>query len=443
MKCFNVWISMISSLGMNDMSASLGHSMNVKTRYSILDAKVGDIVSGFLVCLLVFGLIKPDSLSYIGFAWLDNMLMLVDVVALFWLLLIIVRRRITISSIMVSVLCIWLCLAISTALGSRDFLEFVKIAGPASAACLLTEYMMQRAPRRFLRVCSLTMATMFTINFITIVLTYPTGLYNPPLIEGDCYFMGYDNGMIYNLIPMCAYSLLYSLMNAGKLLSLLSVYCISLAIVSVLYVQSVTGILAMAAFVLLLGLLSRRRHSILLNPIFLISIFLLLTTLLVVFHIHFFFADIISQVFGKDATLSGRTYLWDYAIQHIRDNPVFGTGATTRSVLGINGHVYAHPHCLILDLLYKGGIPMFAAFVAMLILFIKGSMKGATSVARGVIVISAFSLLIVEVASSGQFKPFFWAIFVLASYEGVIAPSSVKDQAALCAPRMERGYNER
>lgn len=383
-----------------------------------------DVIEFGLFCCIAFqffALIKPDSLDYIGLEWLDTLLMLLDCVALVVLAVLFLAGKIRFNPITMAITLLMVLLAISTAFGSKEYFELIKIAGPALVACMLTDYLFQHRPMMFLKSATWALLILFTINLLTILLTYPKGLYNPPLIEGNCYFLGYDNGMIYSIIPMCTYSILYSLVRTGKALSLVSAYCIGISALSVLYVQSATGIVALLVFALLLVINSASNNgSWIMKPLFLFALFFVATLLLVVFHIQTYFADFIYQVFGKDATLTGRTYLWDYAIDHIAHNPILGTGATTRSVVGINGHVYSHPHCLVLDLLYKGGMPVFAAFLVTLWLFARSYAGQKITPIRGIVLIGVFSLLVVEITGSVQFKPFFWALFSLVAYCGQI-----------------------
>lgn len=391
--------------------------MRLRAKSRVLDI---DIIDFALCCCLAFqffALIKPDSLEYIGLKWLDSLLMALDCVALLVFCFLFLVGRIKFNPITMSVVSLMLLLAASTAFGSKDYFELVKIAGPAVVACLMTDCLLQRRPILFLRASTWGLLILFTINLVTILLTYPRGLYNPPLVEGDCYFLGYDNGMIYNIIPMCTYSALYSLAKTGRVLSTISAYCVGISAVSVLYVQSVTGIIALSAFLLLLIVKSTLNHnSWFIRPFPLFAVFFVATFLLVILHVQTYFADFIFQAFGKDATFSGRTYLWDYAIGQIIQNPLSGTGATTRSVVGINGHIYPHPHCLILDLLYKGGIPVFCAFLTMLFLFARSYDARKKTLSRDIVLIGVFSLLVVEITGSVQFKPLFWALFSLVAY---------------------------
>lgn len=420
-------------------------SNNKSERYAlpahnaILNIDIIELFKGVVIGVLIFALIKPDSLEYIGLAFLETLLIVLDCLALALLIALVIAGKIQLKSTTISILLLMCLFGVSTALGSGNYFEFVKIAGPAMAACLLTDFMMQNKPLLYLKSASWTLAIMFSINLVTILMTYPNGLYNPPFIEGDCYFLGYDNGMIYNIIPMLTYSIVYSLLVNQKLLSGISLFAIAISTVSVIYVQAVTGIIALSIFLFAILIFCKFNINSRLQPSALIALFFAATLAIVVFHVQTYLSAEIYQLTGKDATLSGRTYLWDYAIQHIADNPLIGIGATTRSVVGFNGHMYSHPHCLVLDLLYKGGIPVFAAFLVTLFFFSRSYSRDSKNLISKVILIGVFALLVVEITGSVQFKPLFWALFALMSYSDKLNSLIGLD---LCATDRDRGSRE-
>lgn len=382
-------------------------------RNDILNTRIDRLVSGLVLGVMIFALIKPDSLPYIGLGWLETALIGLDAVVLLVLFVFLLSGRIGFNPITVALVCMWICLAISTALESQDYLQLLKTAGPATCTCLLTDYMMRRNPGLFLGACARALALFYTINAVTIVLYYPEGLYSTDWVTGDCYFMGFDNGMIYGLLPMCVYATCYSLRAKGRVFSSLPLYCICLALFSVCYVKAATGIIVMVIFTALLIWREKTCDNGIIKPLVLLPIFFIATLLLVIFHIQTYFSGTIYDLFSKDATLSGRTYLWDYAMSLISQQPLIGYGATTRAIVGTNGHIYPHPHCLVLDMLYRGGIPMFLAFIAVIVAFSLAYYKAKKGLARDAILIGAFALLVGEVAGSTQFKPLFYGLFAL------------------------------
>lgn len=381
-----------------------------------LDYLAAEIAVG----IVLFAFLKPDSLEYIGLSWLDTFLMLLNVVILAALFIAVLAGKIRITNVSVAMFAVWMCLAVPTLLVSHEYMQLIKIAGPAMAICLFTDYMMQNHALRFLKGVVWTLLVLYGINLVTIIQYYPEGMYDTLTTVGDNYFMGFDNGMIANLIPLSCYAMVLSYIERGTCFTLLSVIALAISIVSVVYVQAATSIIQISIFVIMAWLASSGRCKALFNPNLLFAIFVIATVLLVFFRVQYYFADLIYDVFGKDASLTGRTALWDFAIARISQSPWLGSGATGAIVQGVNGHSYPHPHCLILDLLFKGGIPMLLSFVAMLVSFSKNYFKADNDVLKGILIAALFSLLVGEITGSAQFKVFFWQIFAMSSYLGTL-----------------------
>ena len=187
-------------------------------------------------------------------------------------------------------------------------------------------------------------------------------------------------------------------------------------LISEIYVSSGSGIIQAVLLLLLMLAVDKNLMNHFIKPTIMFLVFYVGTFLITILRIQTYFADFIIGVLGKDLTMTGRTYLWDYAISSIKENPIIGIGATGRTVLGINDHYYPHPHCMLLDFLYKGGIIMFFFFVLLTILFIISYKKAESKTLGNIILITLFVFLVGEMVNSAQYKIFFWGIFVLIGY---------------------------
>lgn len=366
--------------------------------------------------IILFSLLKPDSLSYIGLEWLDKICVIIDILALLILAFMLITRRYKISLITKLIILVYIALGISTLFISKEYMEFIKIAGPAMTMCLYVDYSMRKNSKLFIKSIIILLGTLYFMNFITIIIYYPIGMYATEYVVGDTYLMGFDNGMIYNLIPLCGYTLIYSKITRGKLLSLMSWTMMGLMIISEIYVKSGTGIIQAGLFILIILCINNKILNRFVNATFFFMFFYIGTIALTILRIQNYFSSFIVGVMGKDLTLTGRTYLWDYAIDVIKENFLFGIGAGGRTVLGFNGHMYTHPHCFILDLLYKGGIVMFLLFLIMTLVFIHKYRYTKSIQIKKVILTTIFVILFGEMANSVQFKVFFWSMFVMISY---------------------------
>ncbi|MDM5314906.1 O-antigen ligase family protein [Fictibacillus sp. b24] len=377
----------------------------------------------FLYSLVLLAFLKPDSLSYLGLSWLDTLLIVLNGPIIIYLALLLLMRKYKISAISTCIICLFLSLTLSTILVSKDYLTLIKTAGPAIAICMFTDYALQNNPKLYLKTTAKFLGVLYFLNFITILLYYPEGMYQTEYVVGDTYLMGFDNSMIYNLLPLCCFSILYSFVIKNKIFSKSSLSILALMLVSVIYVKTGTGMIQAVTFILLILFVNYRMFKKLLRPAIFFAFFYVSTFLLTVFRIQDYFADFIIGVMGKDLTFTGRTFLWDYAISVIQTNYnlLIGIGAGGRTVLGPNGHAYPHPHSLLLDFMYKGGIIMLFCFIFLTIIFIYKFIHSHSDTVRKIILVTIFVFLLGEIVNSTQYKVFFWATFVLIGYSDRIA----------------------
>lgn len=368
--------------------------------------------------VIALALIKPDSLPYIGLGWLETILVSVDIAVLVCLVGAFILGKFRLSSITVAVTLYFCTLTLSTWLGTQDFGLLVRSAGPAVAACMLTDYAISRHPRSFLDGMTWGLLLVYVANFISILMFYPGGMYSTQLMVGGNYLMGFDNGITYGLLPMTVFAVLRSLVRTGRLLTPMSVGALVLTCTSVIYVTAASGIVAIATFILILIVANSGRlgHGVLL------TLFLgwLTSAILIVVTRH---QDLIpanfTALFGKDATLTGRTVMWDYALEQVANHPFLGVGVGTW-VLGPNG-AYHHPHSMLLDAVFKGGLIGGLAIAIVVLVVIRAGVAGPPSWAHTVIVSGTLALLVAEIANSAQYKALFWVVLTLLAHSARLA----------------------
>lgn len=385
----------------------------------------GIIGSPIVIFLAVFALVKPDSLPYIGLKPLENFLIFFDFLLIFLLVLSISYYKISYQSLLV--ISIFASMTVSTLIHcdqNTNFSFLINSTGPAVAISLLTDYCMQKCPKTFIHIISLTFTILFTINFITIII-FPSGIYQTSRLQGSLWFMGYDNGWIYLLIPYICFSLMHSEMKYGKLFSFYSIYAITLSIVSEFIVFSGTGVMSVLFYFAFLIIMRTKLSDVAIKPKYLLGIFYIGTILIVILRLQNLFKFIIVDYLHKDLTLTGRTYLWDYALSVIKSNLILGVGECGYTVVGLHGS-YLHPHCLILDLLYKGGIIMFSLFNILIFKFSKNIKKYSWNIYSKILLISVGSFLFSDIVNSGQYKPFLWCLLVMSAYLSQIIEKDTK-----------------
>ncbi|WP_395690764.1 O-antigen ligase family protein [Nocardioides sp.] len=365
--------------------------------------------------VLILALCKPDSLTYLGLGWLDTLLVTLDVLLLVVMLAQLARGAFRASRVTKAIAFLFTVLAFSTVIHAGDLFLLAKMAGPAVAACLLTDYAVARNPLNFLRGAAGGLLLAFTANLFTIFLYYPEGMYSTSWVVGDTYLMGFDNAMIYNLLPLCVYALLWSLINRGRLISAVSVAAVLVSTVSVFYVQALSGMAQIIVMLLVLffGAIGWIRPG--LRVIMLVMWCFLGTLIVLADRISFIPSELFAR-YGKDATLTGRTVLWHDAIEAFISSPLTGVGVG-KNLIGRDWHIYPHPHSLIADTLYTMGLLGAIAFV-LIIVNVARSLGGPqqSTKAAAVIFAGVFALLVGDLVNSVQFKALFWATFALAPH---------------------------
>lgn len=377
---------------------------------------INKIFQDLIYVIVFFALIKPDSLEYIGFTWLANLLVGLDGVLMIILLILLFAGKFKISKMSLLIMLYFFIGFITTVINCNDLYNLLKVAGPGIAVCLLTDFLIQKKENVYFESIYLTLGLAYFLNFITILKYYPVGMYRMEKVVGDLYLMGYDNGMIYNLLPFCGVSLILSYKKRGKLISNISIFAISLTLLSEFFVKSASGIIEILIFLFLSISINNRLIKKIFTPTIVFFNYIFLSISINVFRIQNIFKYIIVDILNKDLTFTNRTYLWDYAINLIKNNPILGIGYGDKNIVGIYSRTYSHPHSLFLDIIVKGGIVLLATFIIILNRFRNCYKSSNNNIIKNIILSVICVFLIGEIINSVQYKIFFWSFLVLIEY---------------------------
>lgn len=378
----------------------------------------------FFYAIIFFALLKPDSLEYLGFEWISNMLIALDGLIMLFLFFLLLTNKYKMSKMTILIIIYFIYLLIPTIMGTGEIFTWIKMAGPAIAICLLTDFILTNEKEYYFSAINFLLFSLYFLNFISICIYYPDGMYRMEKVVGDLYLMGYDNGMIYNLLPLCGISIILSYMKKGKMFSTISIFPIILTFASELLVQSASGIVEIMIFILLIFLLNTALCKKILKPKILFGCFFISSIAITIFRLQNTFSWLIVDILKKDLTFTNRTYIWDNALLLIKDNWLFGVGCGEKIVEGIFNRTYAHPHSMFLDLLLKGGIITMGIFVSILSNFCKKYNNSKETIIKNIILAVIVTFLVGEIVNSVQYKIFFWSFFVLIEYADKILEKS-------------------
>ena len=198
--------------------------------------------------------------------------------------------------------------------------------------------------------------TFAIINTIDLLLTPKLNIENQSFNT----FLGMDNRYVFFLLPLCTFSIVYSILQYNKL-SIFSYITIILSIFQLLYTWSVSAMTSMIILLLFAAIFSKMNIFKKINLKTYLIIIVVLNILLVFFQVQYYFEDFVVNVLHKDLALSGRVYTWNLGIEKWKDNMLFGIGGRTVSFLqDIYYGTNAHAHNLFLNILVNGGIVLLA-----------------------------------------------------------------------------------
>ena len=131
---------------------------------------------------------------------------------------------------------------------------------------------------------------------------------------------------------------------------------------------------------------------------------------------------IITSLFGKDVTFSGRLSIWQQAIMLFQSNPLFGNGLALNFSPWTNGIIVNTAHNFLLDLLARFGIITGSIFVVILISFVLGKNRIKSKTLFAMLVCYLYYILM-EISSTS----FYLALIACVYYLG-IKESRVKNE---------------
>ena len=253
------------------------------------------------------------------------------------------------------VLLYYLVLLSSTIVNNISFMVAINNAIKTLSVCLLVDYGVRKQPRIFLKSFEIIFSVFLMFNVIT-VLKYPNGLYmNPASGLWQNWFLGYKNSHILYIFPLVLVSFLNSLLD-GKFVTSRNVIIMILSFLNIIIVQSSTSytmIIGIVVYILCYRMLNKSTKFHAKNYFY---TYITSFTLITVLRISNWLRFIVVNLFKKDLTFTGRTKIWDLAIEQILNKPILGHGEKT-FVYNTNYNVrITSTHSELLEIFFKTGL---------------------------------------------------------------------------------------
>lgn len=229
-----------------------------------------------------------------------------------------------------------------------------------------------------------------------LLLVFPEGMYSNASSDVTS-FLGHNNAVARTTVPLLLFGILYcyrkyNRFSAGIVLRTLVVFATALFTGSG---SGVVGILPVLLLVVLWRVLAKRTINIYL--LFGISMGL---WAIIVFAQVGFVEYVIVNVFQKDPTLTGRTLIWERAVEYIANSLLLGYGYSDNFTL-TNGFILSSTgqsaHNYYLDLLLRGGLVQLVLHIAIVFVAmrkIEKDIRRTSNVLANILSVGMFSYFI-------------------------------------------------
>lgn len=233
----------------------------------------------------------------------------------------------------------------------------------------LIEVYMKKDYKVFIGYTSTILSCLVIINFISILMN-PVNYYNNLT---RVHFLGFDNDNVPVLLLAVYFNIFNIMLNKKGKLAYLSIIT---AIISSILVWSANGIIGILMVMLYLLIIRKiwKKGSKVLNLKIYYSIALLFFVLVVLLRVQDHLSFLIQDILNRDLTFTGRTYIWDYAIESISNNKIFGIGIYDFALRLSRTGVY-HAHCTLLNITFEAGILGLISYFSIWILSVVKSEK--------------------------------------------------------------------
>ncbi len=321
--------------------------------------------NSYVIFVILLFLIKPYFLGvnhYINV--LANVVMMISILGIYFLSF----YKNKPSKFQFAVFLFMLISLISTSFGSKDYTFWLKFFLQYTGISLYTEGLIKNNLQSFFRVLSKLLYLLILANFVTLLIK-PDGI-----IRHEVLLLGYDNATVVLLLLGTMFICFASYYFNNKLdkFSITSLLMVFLTYLIRWSVGAIIGCIVILMYFLLIY--KKRNWSNFLNiRTFYWGTFILFI-LIVVFGVQKYFSFIIVDIFHKNVTLTGRTYIWERCFQQILAHPFLGIGMMEYQRRYDLIRIY-HAHCNFLNVILETGLVGFAAYTYLWHLPIKSLLK--------------------------------------------------------------------
>ena len=282
-----------------------------------------------------------------------------------------IKKSYKVSNIIYYVIVVLFLLNIITFLQQGNIRTALHYSYTCILYSLIVDYHIKNDFYNYFKVSSYFFYILIVVNLIFIIM-YPNGMYtlnnlNEYTRYTQNWILGYKNDIILFIIGGIFFNFIYSI-KTGKLQKKDYIFFIICFITSILS-KSSTSVIGLTVFgILILAYFICSKFNTLkdlFNSNLYFYVLILIFFLIVIFNAHSLLSPLIEDIFHKNITLTGRTYIWKDVMSMILEKPLFGYGMefyNYRLAKTVNYQVI-HAHNQILEIIYRIGIIGFILFI--------------------------------------------------------------------------------
>lgn len=325
-------------------------------------------ITNYIVCLFfLVPFLQPngmlESFEMLGglYHYINSLFRYWRFVAIFGLVLMILLKKIRLSKFTISVLLfyaymVFVCFYKNVS-KSDAINNFIYVFG-----IILIMEVFQKHMKTYIYILGCIIGFLIFINVLTVFL-FPGGMYvNARGDEGN-WVLGYYNVHIFEILPWLIIFFICSLRKNGKL-EWSAILVGAICLIGIFVAGSKTSSIALLAFLVAI-VISLKIGKISLPGVAVVFVVsMIISYLIVILQIQTYFADFIQNVLHRDLTFTGRTVIWDAALEAFFDSPLFGNGMLVYMPAS-SDWTTTQAHNAFLNILANGGIIGLVLFVLM------------------------------------------------------------------------------
>lgn len=297
-------------------------------------------------------------------------------------------------------------LLISTIINNGSIKDCIHNIYSTLVLCLVILYGMQNDVKNFILSFVIFLSSIVFINFITIVF-FRNGLYiNKDTGYYDNWFLGFKNAHLIYIIPLIMLCCAQSYLSSDRI-NKYTYFIMIISFVSAILVNNSTGMITLFIYYLLLIITANNKKNRFFNIISYSALYIIFFLLIIVFKIQKIFSFFIENIFHKDITFTGRTFIWEDVMSKIQKQIMLGYGNDKYQY----SPSVATTHNGALDIIYKSGIVGSIAFLFFLVSIFKELYKARDNIFTKIISSTIGILFLTSITEAYNFTKIIYILF--------------------------------